>query len=236
MLLYIIRHGDPIYDPDSLTPKGHLQAAAVGKRLARNGIDRIYSSPMIRAQQTAQPLGELLHLPVEIEEWTSEALAWADFAVDVGDWHTWYWRHPLEELVNDETIGVRDEWYNIPVLKKDAPALKRGMERISRESDAFLARLGYRREGALYRVERPNDERVAVFCHEGFSKSWTAHLMSVPPHLYTAEYEITHTGIVIMEFPNNESGWTRPRCLAWSDTSHIYAEGLPMQFINEIYI
>ena len=31
MLLYIVRHGDPIYNPDSLTPKGHLQAKALAK-------------------------------------------------------------------------------------------------------------------------------------------------------------------------------------------------------------
>ena len=235
MLLYIIRHGDPIYDPDSLTPKGHLQAAAVGKRLARGGIDRIYSSPMIRARQTAQPLSELLHLPVQIEEWTSEDLAWKDLSVETERGSTWYWYYPLEKLINDETIGVQDEWYNIPVLKKDAESLKRGMERIGRCSDEFLSRLGYRREGALYRIERANDERVAVFCHEGFGKSWMSHLMSIPPHLYTAQYEITHTGIVVIEFPNSESGWTRPKCLAWSDTSHIYAEGLPMQYINRIY-
>ena len=32
MILYIVRHGDPIYDPDSLTPLGHEQAKAVAKR------------------------------------------------------------------------------------------------------------------------------------------------------------------------------------------------------------
>ena len=26
MLLFVVRHGDPIYDPDSLTPLGKLQA------------------------------------------------------------------------------------------------------------------------------------------------------------------------------------------------------------------
>ena len=32
MLLYVIRHGDPIYDPDSLTELGHEQARALAKR------------------------------------------------------------------------------------------------------------------------------------------------------------------------------------------------------------
>ena len=50
MLLYFIRHGAPIYDPDSLTPLGHRQAEAIGRRVARHSISRIYASPMIRAQ------------------------------------------------------------------------------------------------------------------------------------------------------------------------------------------
>ena len=31
MLLFCVRHGDPIYDQDSLTPLGHRQAQAVSK-------------------------------------------------------------------------------------------------------------------------------------------------------------------------------------------------------------
>ena len=31
MLFFYVRHGDPIYDPDSLTPLGHRQAEAVAK-------------------------------------------------------------------------------------------------------------------------------------------------------------------------------------------------------------
>ena len=58
MLLYVIRHGDPCYDPDSLTPLGQRQAEAVGRRLAQVGITRVYSSPLVRAQQTAQPAAD----------------------------------------------------------------------------------------------------------------------------------------------------------------------------------
>ena len=50
MLLYFLRHGDPIYHPDSLTPRGQLQAQALAKRLARYGLDELYASPMVRAQ------------------------------------------------------------------------------------------------------------------------------------------------------------------------------------------
>ena len=60
MLLFYIRHGDPIYDPDSLTPLGQEQAKALAKRLIVHGVDKVYSSPSNRARMTAQPLSVLL--------------------------------------------------------------------------------------------------------------------------------------------------------------------------------
>ena len=41
MLFFLIRHGDPIYDPDSLTPLGHRQAEALAKRLSLYGLDEV---------------------------------------------------------------------------------------------------------------------------------------------------------------------------------------------------
>ena len=236
MILYIIRHGDPIYDPDSLTPKGHRQAEAVGRRLSNVGISKIYSSPMIRAQQTAQPLAEMMHLDINIENWASEYTAFREMSMDVDGVTTWYWRMPPEKFVNDDTIAAYDDWYDMPSLKGHGESIKGGMDRIRACSDEFIARHGYRREGALYRIERPNDDRIAIFCHEGFSKAWVAQLLGIAPHLFAASFDVTHSGIIILEFRNNENGITRPRCIAWSDTSHIYEERLPMTFINGIYI
>lgn len=50
MLLYYIRHGDPIYNPDSLTGLGHKQSEALSKRLADSGIEAVYCSPSNRAR------------------------------------------------------------------------------------------------------------------------------------------------------------------------------------------
>ncbi len=49
MRLYLIRHADPDYENDKLTPAGELEAAALARRLAAYHLDAIYSSPMPRA-------------------------------------------------------------------------------------------------------------------------------------------------------------------------------------------
>ena len=81
MLLYFIRHGDPCYNPDSLTPLGHRQAEAIGRRLSVHGIDKIYSSPMVRAMQTAQPASELLTQEINVLDFASEQHAWDELTL-----------------------------------------------------------------------------------------------------------------------------------------------------------
>ena len=72
MLLYLVRHGDPDYKTDTLTQRGWEQAKAVSKRIKASQIDKIYTSPMGRAKQTAEPSCELLGLEAQIEEWAHE--------------------------------------------------------------------------------------------------------------------------------------------------------------------
>ena len=72
MLLYIVRHGEPNYTTDTLTDRGWLQAEAVGKRMFDAGIDRIFSSPMGRAKQTAEPACRLLGKEYTVEPWAHE--------------------------------------------------------------------------------------------------------------------------------------------------------------------
>ena len=59
MLFFYVRHGDPIYEPDMLTPLGHEQARAIAKRLCLFGIDRVFASSSIRARETAEPTAKL---------------------------------------------------------------------------------------------------------------------------------------------------------------------------------
>ena len=82
MIFYYIRHGDPIYAPDSLTELGHKQANALSKRLALYGLDEIYCSTSIRAQMTAQPTCDCLGKEKVLLDWTNENYAWEDFAVE----------------------------------------------------------------------------------------------------------------------------------------------------------
>ena len=60
MTFYYLRHGEPIYTPDSLTEKGHKQAEALAEKLGEIKFDRIFTSTSIRAMQTAEPTVRLV--------------------------------------------------------------------------------------------------------------------------------------------------------------------------------
>ena len=75
VIFYYVRHGDPIYDPDSLTPLGLRQAEAAAKRLALYGVDKIFSSTSNRAVLTAKPTCEMLKKEPVLLDFANEAYA-----------------------------------------------------------------------------------------------------------------------------------------------------------------
>ena len=237
MLLYILRHGDPDYETDSLTEKGIKQAQALAKRLSVNGLDWLYSSPLGRARQTAKATSELLNKPVEIEEWASEWPAFRDMSVIYEDGHRgWIFHQQRTNLLNDDTISLGRDWASAGCLQGYSNDFKGAVKRVTDGSDDFLARQGYKREGSIYRITRANDDRIAVFCHQGVGVIWLAHLLNIPNLIFWSGFDLTHSGITILEFINYENGITNPMCLTLSDTSHIYKDDLPLEYNNETKI
>jgi len=235
MLLYIIRHADPIYSPDSLTELGHKQAEALAKRLAANGIDRAYSSPNMRAQLTAKPACELLGLEYAVEHWMSEDLAWRDFSYETeSGGRTWTFNRQNTKIKYDETLKPGAEWYDSQYFS--VTNAKEGYRRVAECSDEFTERLGYRRENGAYKIIRANDDRIAAFCHHGFGTVWLSHLLDIPLRVFSTSFNISHSGVTILEFKNYENGCTAPMCLCLSDISHIYQAGLPMKYNNHLDI
>lgn len=226
MLLFVIRHGEPDYATDTLTDTGHLQAAACAERLASYGLDRVYSSPMGRARQTAEYTCRATSLDLRIAEFCSEALAWQDFTyVDAQGRRRWICDLPNTDFRAPDNLYRSVDWRQCDCLLATGEPLP--YDRLIAGSDAFLRELGYERDGGVYRILRPNDDRVALFCHGGFGSAWLPHLMALPPHLVWAGYELSLTGVSVFRFSNPENGLTAPRCVCWSDTSHLYKAGLP---------
>ena len=237
MYLFYIRHGDPVYDPDSLTPLGREQANALAKRLCRYGIDEIYSSPSNRAVLTAKPTADLLRKEITTLDWCNESHAWNEFTQQCSDGHTCWlfssWEH-IRVMSSPEVLAMGNKWYEHPYFV-NGEKHKQGIERITREARGFMSEQGFDfcEEDGLYHCRKPNGKRIALFAHEGFGTAFLPCLLNIPYPLFASHFCIGHSSMTVIEFSEVEA--SSARILTYSNDSHIYAEGLPTKFHNRVF-
>ena len=245
MIFYYVRHGDPIYDPDSLTELGKRQAEAVGHRFAVHGLDRIYASSSTRAMQTAQPACEMLKKEKTVLDWCNEGHAWRELTVNLEDGRkTWCFHHrPSKEIfARAELLKMGKEFYKHSLVS-DNDYLKtvdfeNGLGRIQREADAFFLALGYRHdeEKGGYIAEEPTNERVALFAHQGFGLAFLSCVMDIPYNQICTRFDMGHTGVTVIEFAGKKGDLVIPQMLQLSNDSHLYKDGMGTKYQNRVYL
>ena len=235
MLLYYIRHGDPIYEPDSLTQLGHEQAEALAHRLALFGVDEIYSSTSNRAIETAKPTADALGLEIHTLDFLNEnyldglKLPKSDGGLD------WLWAHSeySQILASREVRALGEDWYSHSSLR--CFGFEKVLEPINDQLDDFLASLGYEhdKEKGLYRVTADNREkRVAVFAHECMGKIVMSHLLDIPFPSYSLHFDMHTSGLTVIKFNSffeKVNNYARARVLTLSNDSHLYREGIALE-------
>ncbi|MBK6587062.1 MAG: histidine phosphatase family protein [Acidobacteria bacterium] len=201
--LYLIRHGQSAgnaegrfggHGPTPLSDLGRKQAEKTAEVLAKEGITAIYSSDLIRAVQTAEPLAKLLGLPIH------QSAAFRERHVGV-----------LQGLTFDESKQrYPDDYYAL---------INRNVNHIITEGESYRHLL--RRITAELRniLRNHNRERIAIFSHTGAICYLTLHLMgAIHRDTKTTPWLITsNCGINRFEF----RGPRNVRVLALNDTRHL---------------
>lgn len=236
MLLYYIRHGDPVYNPDSLTPLGFRQAEAVGRRLALHGVDRVYTSTSTRAKQTAQPLCEMLKLTPKELDWCNEGYAWQEFTKVRNGERYWSFTDKEDRLTftSKEMTALGEEWYRHPMFENTH--FESGIKRVRKETHKFFEELGFKYDEEKKCYIKVNEvcERVALFAHQGFGVAFLSTLLEIPYPLFSTHFDLNHSSVTVIEmFGETE---VVPRIVSLSDNSHLYKENLPTKFENKYYL
>ncbi len=237
MILYFVRHGDPDYAHDCLTPLGEQQASAVAKRLAVHGMDEIYSSPIRRAKLTAQPLCDLLHKEAKIVDFASEDHAWHRFTYTQNERTTWLFqnREICELFCTPEMRALGDDWCDHPRFQ-DCD-YRAGLDALFEESSVFFRELGYEhiRNTGAYKILQSNHKRIALFAHQGFGIAFLSSLLDIPYPMFASHFDIWHSGVTAIEF-SERNGVAIPIVRMHSSEAHIYHEGLPLNYNNHLWI
>jgi probable phosphoglycerate mutase len=131
---------------------------------------------------------------------------------------------------------LNKNWYDHPYFAEHRERFQKGVERMEAETYAFLASLGYEHDAKTnsYVATRPNDDRIALFAHEGFGKMFLSTLLDIPYPMCSTRIDMSHSCVTVIEFPNHEGNRVFPRMLQLSNDSHLYREGLPTNYKNRI--
>ena len=128
--------------------------------------------------------------------------------------------------------ALGDRWYEHPAFsQKDYRA---GLARITHESDAFFASLGYEHLAGTgsYRVLEHSDKRIALFAHQGFGVLFLSCVLDIPYPEVCTRMDIQHSGVSVIRFANHD-GLVIPTLLQLSNDSHLYREGLSLRYNNQ---
>ena len=238
MILYYIRHGDPIYDPDSLTELGHKQAEALADRTCLYGFDEIYCSTSTRAIMTAEPTCKRLGKTPVLLAWANESRAWENFSLP-NEQGKYFWcfhqRKWIEKFNHPEVTALGDKWYEHSFFADTK--FKKGVETIDNATDDFLRSLGYEHDRTMrgYRAISPNEKRIALFAHQGMSFSFLSSLLDIPYPYFSTHFDLSHSCVTVISFENVD-GLIYPKVLQHSNDSHLFKAGLMNGYHGSIKI
>ena len=252
MRLLFIRHGEPDYELDSLTPRGKLEAEALAKIAPSLHIDHAYVSPLGRAQETASYTLNRLGMTAETLPWLEEFTARIDSALVApetglpelqGSFHPYY--------NEDGTPRKRGIWDIYPAYYCGHPEYRdpvdwtksaitqhsdqvETLDRVWKGFDDLLAQHGYVRDDkagvGIYRAERPNDETIAFFCHFAITSVFLSRLWGTSPFMPMQALCMAPSSVTELVTEERQEGIAVFRALRIGDISHLAMAGLQPSF------
>lgn len=219
MKILIVRHGDPDYSIDGLTPKGQREAKLLSDRLCREDITALYCSTMGRAKLTAEPTLEKKGITAEYCDWLRE-FGNPQIQLPYLENTKACWDILPGFLDTCPNIYSPTDWRNVNFIKNsDVPA---AYDEVCGEFDAALARHGYRREGTCYKAEQPNHDTLVFVCHFGLSSVLISHLLNCSPYSIWQNCFTPPTSVTTFYSEERIEGIAAFRCSGLGDVSHLY--------------
>lgn len=226
MKLLIIRHGDPDYTIDSLTPTGWIEAELLAQRISKLDIKAFYISPMGRARDTAAATLKKMGRQAQILPWMQE---FGPEIVKPGESELsclWDW------LPKDWTAEARfydpQRWLEVPIIAQSgAPEAYKW---VTNGLDALLADHGYVRQDKFYRAVKPNEDTIVLLCHFGLECVLLSHLLGISPMVLWHGFCAAPTSVTSVITEERRQGIASFRASMFGDVSHLYAAGQAPSF------
>ena len=226
MKLLIVRHGDPDYSIDSLTPTGWVEAELLSHRLSKLDMKQFYVSPLGRAKDTAKTTLEKMGREAIVKPWLREFSCrmrkpWFDEDDCIWDWLPADW-------TAEPRFFHKDHWFDVPVFQK--AGVEAEYRWVCEGLDELLANHGYRRKDNYYLAESPNEDTIVLFCHFGLECVLLSHLLGVSPMVLWHGTAAAPTSVTTLNTEERREGIANWRMASFGDISHLYVAGQAPSF------
>ena len=223
MQIYFVRHADPDYMHNCITPLGHLQAQACAARLVDREITAVYSSTLGRATQTAAYIGEALGMPVTELDFIHEVVTGLQGLTGEEQKKLSPWLG-CDLLIKQGVDLTTVDWEQSP-LWGQGNRFKESYFRVTEGFDRWIEEaLGYRREGPYYRCLRApgrSVDRPLIVAHGGSIACLIAHFFNVDPMIIIPHVHLRCTGITVFEWGETEGEICTPKAITINDSDHV---------------
>lgn len=231
MRLIFIRHADPDYPNDSLTPKGIREAKLLAKRVSEwENITQIYCSPLGRAQKTASYSLDLLKREAVTCPWLREFIYKIDDPTTGR--HGVPWDFMPEYWTEIDKMYDRRRWKETGIYNSN-PELIPAYEEVCSGMDTLLAQYGYRRYHNYYQTDHPQmpdgqDATILLFCHLGVTFVMMSHLLGISPVVLFHGFFVAPTSVTVLATEERIPGKAIFRTQLLGDTRHLSEGGEPV--------
>lgn len=221
MKLLIVRHGDPDYSIDSLTPTGWKEAELLSHRLTKLDVKAFYVSPMGRAKDTASFTLKALNREATELTWMREVSIRMYKPGETRNTPLWDWIP--EQWTQEPLFYDAENWFRSPLF--EGLPVEAEVRWINEGLDQLLANHGYVRDGQIYRAENSNEDTIVLFCHFGLGCVLLGHLLHISPVLLWHGACAAPTSVTTVVTEERRPGIAHFRMSAYGDTSHLYIAG-----------
>lgn len=224
--IVIIRHGEPDYENNTLTPNGFKEAKALAKYLKNIKVDAWYTSPLPRAKLTSEEVLKPRKKEAVVLPWLKEFSHYVDVPYKSEKQINWDFL-PSYFTKNDDFYD-NNKYLDSKVMKSGN--VKEYYMEVVAEFDKLLETHGYKREGRTYKVLKSNKDTIVLFCHFGVMSVLMSRLINVP-YIVLAQYFVClPTGITTFVSEEREQGIAQFRCLQYGSLSHLEMENIKPSF------
>ncbi len=208
MDLFLVRHGQPDWAPDrvarndpALSELGREQATRVAHRLTSlDRVDELWTSSMLRAMQTSEPIAGELRRDREVYEWLQEIQ-------NPPDWDG----EPVENVersLRDAHLRTMDEmWDGLPGGESFRAFHERVVTGLTETLDSHGIHPAAGGDRHLWELDDPG-KRVIIVAHAGTNAVVLGHLLGLDPVPWEWDrFRQPHTGVSRLTLIRVSTGW-----------------------------